>query len=254
MSDFTVFNLQYNNAATDAGAVWTGTALTFAGGSPNNELRFSSSTTPPASGANTSATNWPYVTRPGSVGVVNQAWAIVTDGSSGAQIQTYDGTSAHYMQFRWNWDVNGTFAAAPQFGAFGDSTHTPISAGTQPGGQSGSPIVNGQVTDTGSTSYLKANAFGYGVDAAGAQQTPAANAAGTLTASSNSVNGGASPTTGAWLAVWQDLQGFTHYILDGVVPKAATAGFWYFLLSLWTGPNMSTGTLLPVITLQYSYS
>lgn len=138
--------------------------------------------------------------------MVNDLWAFSAD-TTGLRIPTYDGTTAHYNVLRWNWDNLGTFAAAPQFGAFGDSTHTTPSPGTQPGAQSGSPIVNGHATDTSSTSYLKANAYGYGVDAAGTQQTPGTNAAGTMLVTSGTA-GAVSPATGAWLATWQSLQGF----------------------------------------------
>lgn len=249
MSDFTTFNLQYNTG-TDASPTWTGTAIAFSGSAGANELRFA-----PASGATTTtaSASWPYVTRPASgTAVVPQLWAFVSD-AVGLQVATYDGAKTNANVLRWNWDALGTFAAAPQFSSFGDNTHTTPSAGTQPGGQSGSPIVNGS-TDTSNTAYLKINAYGYGVDTGGTQQTPSAGAAGTTLAVTSGTAGAVSPATGAWLSTWQSAQGFTQYILDAVVPKATTAGFWYWTCALYTGVTMSTGTLLPCITLQYSYS
>jgi len=63
--------------------------------------------------------------------------------------------------------------------------------------------------------------------------------------------GAVSPATGAWLATWQSLQSSSQYIQDGVTPKATTAGLWYFVIALFTGPNIQGGVLLPVIGLQY---
>jgi hypothetical protein len=239
VSDFTTFNLQYNTN-TDASPNWTGAAINFGGSAGANELRWSNS----ANGTTGSA-NWPYYTRPASVQAVPQLWAYTTD-TSGSQVTTYDGTNGKANVLRWNWDNLGTFAAAPQFSAFGDSTHTAPSPGTQPGSQSGSPIVNGHATDTGSHSYLKINAYGYGVDTGGVQQTPTAGSVGTAPSGSTGTAGSVSPGTGAWLTNWQDAQGWTDYIIDAVVPEALTAGFWYWTMILFTGPNMSTGTLQPV--------
>lgn len=258
MADYSVISTQYNSGAgTDASPVWTATAVSFAGSAGANELRWCASG---AGAPTTTYSAWPLYSRPGSTAVIPECWAFTADtgsggGGTGLKVTTYDGTSAHYMQFRFNFDALGTLAAAMQFSCFGDSTHATPSPGTQPGAQSGSPIVNGHATDTSSTSYLKANAYGYGIDTGGTQQTPVANAVGTLAVTTGTA-GAVSPGTGAWLATWQSLQGFTsgQYISNAVISKATTAGFWYFLLSLWAGPNLSTGTLQPVLTLQYSYS
>lgn len=250
MSDFSSFVLNYNTG-TDASPTWTGTSLAFGGSGGSNELRFAPST---GATTTTASASWPFVTRPGSgTAAVPQLWAFTSD-AVGLQVATYDGSNTASRVLRWSWDSVGTFAAAPQFSAFGDNTHATPSAGTQPGAQSGSPIVNGHATDTSSTSYLKANAYGYGVDTGGTQQTPSSGAAGSTLTVTSGTAGSVSPGTGAWLSTWQSLQGWTQYILDGVVPKATTAGFWYWTCALFTGVNMSTGTLLPTITLQYSYS
>lgn len=249
MSDFTTFNLQYNTG-TDASPTWTGTAIAFGGSSGANELRWAVS----GASTTTASASWPFVTRQSSgTAAVTQLWAFTAD-TTGLQVATYDGTNGKANVLRWNWDNLGTFAAAPQFSAFGDNTHTTPSPGTQPGSQSGSPIVNGNSTDTSSTSYLKINAYGYGVDTGGIQQTPSAGAVSTV-AVTDGTAGALSPATGAWIPThWQSAQGWTQYILDAVIPKATTAGFWYWTCVLYQGVNMSTGTLLPVITLQYSYS
>lgn len=250
MSDFTVITLRFNSGS-DASPTFTGNSINFAGSSGNNELRFAQSGT--GAGTTLSYTNWPFVTRPSSgTQVINQLYGFPTDGA-GTQITTYDGTSAHYMQLQWNWDNTGTFAAAPQFSAFGDNTHATPSPGTQPGAQSGSPIVNGHSSDTSSTSYLKINAYGQS-----GNQVPSANAGGTVSVTTGSGTTGSPvgsvPATNAWLSTWQSAQGWVQYIVNGVVPSATTAGQWYWVCILYTGANMSTGTLQPVITLQYAYT
>jgi len=218
-------------------------------GTSGYELRFCSTG---GGSTSTPSASWPYVVVPGSVGVVGDMFLFTAD-TTGFNINTYDGTSSHFLQARWSWDNAGTFASAPSFTAYSDTTHAAASPGTQPGTQSGSPIVNGHASDTSSTSYLKANAYGYGVDTGGTQQTPSANAGGTLTATSGTA-GSVSPGTGAWLATWQSLQAATQFITDGVIPKATTAGLYYIVLALYTGPNMATSSaMLPVLTFSYTY-
>lgn len=245
MSDFSVLKLNFNSN-TDASPTWND--LLF--GTANHELRACASG---AGGASIASASWPVYVRPSSVGVVPEMWGYTgSDNSGGLKVATYDGTSAHYMQFRISWDNVGTFASAPIISAWKDNTYPAASPGTQPGTGDGSAIVNGQSSDTSSTSYLKANAYGYGVDTGGTQQTPSANAGGTLTATSGTA-GAANPGTGAWLATWQSLQAATQYIQDAVTPKATTAGFWYAVMALYAGPNMSGGTLLPVVGIQYAW-
>jgi len=43
----------------------------------------------------------------------------------------------------------------------------------------------------------------------------------------------------------------TQYILCTATPAATTANTWVFSLVLYTGVNMATGTLLPVLTLNF---
>jgi len=213
-----------------------------------------------AGGGSIASASWPTYTRPTSVGVIPEMWGYFgTDNSGGLKINTYDGTSAHYMQWRDNWDNTGTFASAPIKSAWKDSTLPAASPGTQPAAGvsgDGSCFVNGANPDTGTSpilSYIHANSYGFGVDASGTQQTPSANAGGTLAASSHSAVGAATTATGAWLATWQDLQAATDWIADGATPKATTSGFWYHVLAFYSGPNMGGGTLLPVLGTQYTW-
>lgn len=250
MSDFTTIKIQ-GNTGTGAAGEGTGTATwsdwAFGGSSGANELRFCASG---AGASNTASASWPYYTLPGSTGVVPEAWIFSAD-TTGNKVTTYDGTSSHYLQFRFNWDNTGTFASAPSFTFYSDTSHSAASPGTQPGAQSGSPIVNGHASDTSSTAYIKANAYGYGYS--GSQQTPSANAGGTLSVTVGTA-GGVSPATGAWLSTWQSLQAATQYIVDAVIPTATTAGLWYFALALYSGPNMATSSaMLPVLTFSYTY-
>lgn len=164
----------------------------------------------------------------------------------------YDGTTAHYLQFRWSWDNTGTFAAAPVVSAWKDNTYPAASPGTQPGTGDGSAIVNGHATDTSSTSYLKANLYGQGLTSGGSQQTPASNAGGTLAVTSGTA-GAATPGSAAWLATFQSLQAATQYVQNGGTPQSVTSGLWYMVLALYTGPNMKEGTLVPTVGMQYSY-
>jgi len=250
VSDFTTIKIQCNTGSGAAGEgsgspTWSDWA--FGGSAGANELRFCASG---AGGASTASANWPYYTLPGSTGVVPEAWIFSAD-TTGLKVSTYDGTTSHYLQYRFNWDNTGTFASAPSFTFYSDTSHAAASPGTQPGAQSGSPIVNGHSTDTSSTAYIKANAYGYGYS--GSQQTPSSNAGGTCLVTSGTA-GAVSPATGAWLSTWQSLQAATQYIVDAVVPTAVTAGQWNFVLALFSGPNMSTSSgMLPVLTLSYTY-
>ncbi len=246
MGNFSVLKFQGNTGTSDASPTFTDILLNTA----NYELRMCASG---AGAGNIASAAWPPYPQPVSVGVLPECWIYLgSDNSGGLKVTTYDGTTAHYKQFLISWDNLGTFAAAPIISAWKDNTYPAASPGTQPGSPGdGSAIVNGHATDTNSFSYLHANAYGYGVDTGGTQQTPSANAGGTLAANSHSAAGAASPATGAWLATWQDLQAATNYIQDGVTPKATTAGLWYFLIALYTGPGMAGGALVPQLGMQY---
>jgi hypothetical protein len=164
------------------------------------------------------------------------------------KVGTYDGTNGKANVACIDYDNVGTYALAPTLSAYGDSTHAAPSAGTQPGAQAGSPIVNGHATDTSSTSYLKADL--YGDDQTG---NPSAGSVGTTLAVTSGTAGSVSPGSAAWLATWQSLQGGIQYITHRRTPAATTAGKIFFTIVLYSGPNLSLGTMTPVITFTYSY-
>ena len=199
MSDFTSITVKYNTN-TDASPTFTNTALAFGGSAGANELRWCNTS---GGGASTASASWPYFTRPSSgTAAVPEMWAFTAD-TTGLKVATYDGNKTNANVLQWSWDNTGTYAAAPQFSAFGDNTHATPSAGTQPGAQSGSSIVNGHATDTSSTAYLKINAYGNG-----ASQAPSAGAAGTTLAVTSGTAGSVSPGSAAWLSTWQSAQGY----------------------------------------------
>ncbi len=137
MADFTTLKLQANTGASDTSTTWTDVLF----GSSGYELRAALS----GGGATTTtpSASWPSMLKPASgVTLVNQMWAFSAD-AVGLQINTYDGTTAHYMQFRIDWDNTGTFASAPLISAWKDSTLPAASPGTQPGTGDGSSIING---------------------------------------------------------------------------------------------------------------
>jgi hypothetical protein len=248
MSDFGSLTLQYNTG-TDSSPTWTGTAIAFGGTSGANELRWATS----GATTTTPSATWPFLSRPASgVSAIPQLWAFSTD-TSGQQVATYDGTNSKANVFRWSFDNAGTLVSAFTLTAYGDNTHAAASPGSQPGGQSGSPMINGS-SDTSNTSYLKANAYGFGVDTSGTQQTPLSGAAGSSLSATSGAAGAATTASAAWLSSWQSLQATTQYIQDGAICKALTAGYWYFTLALYIGAGMSTGTLQPVLSLSYSFS
>lgn len=246
MTDFTTIKAQVNTGTSDASPTFTDMLLSTA----NYELRLCG--TGVGNGTTASASWFTYV-RPGSVGVIPEMWGYYgSDNSGGTKVTTYDGTSSHYKQILISWDNTGTFASAPIISAWKDNTYPAASAGSQPGTGDGSAFVNGQSSDTSSTSYIKANFYGQGLTSGGSQQTPSSNAAGTLTATSGSA-GAATPGSAAWLATWQSLQAATQYIQNGGTPQATTAGLWYGVLAFYTGPNMTGGTLVPVFGVQYTW-
>ena len=205
-----------------------------------------------AGGASTASATWPFVTRPASgTSTITEMWGFTGD-TTGVKVATYDGTNGKANVLRWNWDATGTMVAAPQFSMFGDTTHTAPSAGTQPPGSHNDPITNGHATDTSSTSYMKYNAYGafstanLTAGSVGTSPTVTTGTAGSLTCTANN-----------WLntaGAWQSSQGWVEYIILNSTPTATTAGDWNWTCVLFTGVNMTTGTLTPVWTLQYTFS
>src|SRR4029077_7016579 len=247
VSDFTTLKLQGNTGASDSATTWTDILF----GTAGYELRANNS----GNGATTTtaSASWPSVLRPTSgTSLMNQLWAFSAD-ATGLQINTYDGTGAHYNQLRVNWDATGTFASAPLISAWKDNTLPAASPGTQPSstaGGDGSSIVNGS-TDTGNAAYLKGAVYGVGVTAAGAADNPASNYGTNPTVTTGSA-GAVTSSAGAWSG-WQSLQAATQWLANGVVPKATTAGTWNLLLALYIGVNITGGTLLPQFGFQYTW-
>jgi hypothetical protein len=236
---------QFNTGTSDASPTWTDMLF----GTANYEFRLCGTG---VGNGSTASASWFTYQRPASTGVIPEMWGYVgSDNSGGLKLTTYDGTSAHYMQWRINWDATGTFAAANILSSWANNTLPAASPGTQGTGD-GSAFVNGQSTDTSSTSYIKMNAYGSGITAAGTQETPGSNAAGTLAVTSGTA-GAVSPAAGSWLATWQSAQATTQYIQGVVTPKATTSGFWYVVFSLFSGPNQTGGTLVPIFGFQYQW-
>ena len=240
MADYTTINTAFNSG-TDASPTWN--TIAFGGSAGANEYRFCAAA---AGAAGTSSAAWPLYTRPGSATAVAEAWGFSAD-TTGIKI-LYAGNNAYSNQFRVVMDALGTMASAPSLTAYSDTSHAAASPGTQPGAQSGSPIINGS-TDTSNTSYLKGNLFDTFQTA-----NLSAGAAGTTLAATSGTAGSVSPGAAAWLATWQSLQAATQFITARTTPTALTATNAYFALALYTGPTQSTGTMLPTITWQYSYS
>lgn len=253
MSDYGTIGLEYNTG-TDASPVY-GTALTLSGTSGANELRMAQSTG--SQTGSTSSANWPYMSRPTSgTSAVNQLWAFTAD-TTGSQIATYTGDNTKARVMRWSFSADGTPVSAMQWSCFGDSTHTAPSPGTQPPGSHNDAFTNGHATDTSSTSYIKINAYGSGLTAGGVQETPSAGSIGTNPSVTTGTAGSVTTTAGNWLntaGAWQSAQGWIQYILGVAIPQATTAFKWYISWVVFLGANISTGSYVFVMTLQYSYT
>lgn len=152
----------------------------------------------------------------------------------------------NYLMARWNWDNVGTFASAPIFTAYNNTSHNSPTTRNSPAGG----LLEGHATDTddGGTvrSYLKANAYGQ-VGAAGA-------ASGATPAASDGTTGSVSPTAGTnWLAAYQALAADLDFITAPFTPAATTAGVWHVMFLLYLGPNTTPGTFTPVLSLKYTW-
>jgi hypothetical protein len=255
VADFTTLKLQANTGTAPAGegsgtATWTDVLFGTAGYELRAALASGSQTT------STASASWPSILKPASgTTLIDKMYAFSAD-ATGLAITTYDGTTAHYLQFRINGDNTGTYNTAPILSAWKDNTLPAASPGTQNAttvGGDGSSIINGTSGESGSFSLLKANAYGQGLTSGGSQQTPSSNAGGTETVNGHSASGAATPGSAAWLATWQDLQAATNWIANGGIPQAVTANLWYFCLILRIAAGMTGGTLLPVLGYQYTW-
>ena len=231
------------NTGTNATPVWT--TLNNGGTAGANELRFNDQ----SNQGSTASASWPYMTRPGSTGQVNFQYAFTADTTSLGYVSTSTTTptswvNTNYMDCRWNWDALGTFASAPIFTAYATTGHAAITRGDN-------SLLGGNATDTGATarSYLKGNLFGR-VVSAGAPAAAAANAP----VVTDGATGSLTPTAGAnWLVNYQGLQGDNDFMTAAATPAATTADQLNMMLTLFTGPNMSTGTYQNVISVKYTF-
>jgi len=66
--------------------------------------------------------------------------------------------------------------------------------------------------------------------------------------------GNLSPTAGAnWLTNYQGLQGDNDFMTAAATPAATTADQLIMMLTLFTGPNMATGTYTNVCSVKYTF-
>lgn len=232
------------NTGTNTVPVWTNVPpATGAGSGTGLELRWNNQ----SNQGTTASASWPYMTRPGATGQVDYLYVFTADTTSLGSLGTSTNVPVaflytNYMHSRWNWDNTGTFASAPIFTAYPSTAHGSITAGD-------GSILGGNATDTSSTSYFKANVWGR-VTSAGAPAAAPTNAP----AVTNGTAGASSPTAGAnWLTNFQSLQGGTQYTQFPATPAATTADQWNTMFTLYTGPNMTTGTWTPVLTFSYTF-
>lgn len=256
MSDFTTVTIDYNSGAgTDASPIWTGTTIAFGGSAGANEFRWARTG---GGGAAIASASWPFIVRPVANALVEECWAFSAD-TTGLKCLGYPTTTAAFFSraFRFNFDALGSPASAMQLTAYQDTANTAPTPGTQANGISTwANIVNGHATDTSSTAYIKGVIFGSGVPTGGSQETPAAASLATALTITDGTAGAISPAAAAWvLTHWQSLQGATQFLQAPALWKVLTAGFWYFNLAVFTGPNMGTGTMVGVpMNLTYTWT
>jgi hypothetical protein len=230
------------NTGTNASPTWTAIGQSGTG----VELRFSDLSTQ----GSTASASWPFMTRPGSVQHVAFQYAFSADTTSLGYLGNASSTPAtwansNYNDLQINWDNVGTFASAPILTAYYTTGHGAITRGDN-------DVLGGNTTDTGATarSYMKANLWGR-VASAGAPGAAPTNAPAATDGSTGSV----SPTAGAnWMTNYQGLMGDNDYITAAATPAATTADQLHAMLDLWTGPNMSTGTKTPVVSVKYQFA
>jgi hypothetical protein len=240
MADFTSLVLAANTG-TQSTPTWTN--ITGAG----SEVRWSDVGTGLLS---TASASWPTVVRPTSgTLLIPYTYAFTADatglGFVGGASNPPTWVRSNYNWARWAWDNTGTFAAAPIFTAYNDTNHN------SPTGRGGGGVLAGHTTDTGATarSYLKANAFGRVTSGGGPGAQPGADPVVT-----DGTTGSVSPGAGAnWLTNFQALAADLDYITAPFTPSATTADSWHVHFALFTGANMSPGTLTWVLSLRYQW-
>lgn len=262
MADFGTFLLQLNTgtgasgtSTTTVGGIWT--PLANGGTAGANELRFTDSSSDQHS---TASASWPFMTRPGATGQVNAQYAFTADTTglgylNGAALAA-TWANANFNDKRWVYDSAGTFASAPIFTAYTSSAH-----GTP--GRGDNSILGGNTTDTGGTarSYMKANCYGTAETALTASTSlggtgqPAA-AATNAPVVTDGATGSLTTSAAAWNTNYQGLQGDTDFITFTNTPATPTATQFAAIrlcLTLFTGPNMATGTYQNVISVKYTF-
>ena len=237
MADFTVISLDANIGNT---ATPTYSAL----GGANTEWRWTDSNA--AGVATTPSATWPAMIRPGSGTLqVPYAYAFTADAVgqgiySGATADAATFATTQFLQARWTWDGTGDFASVPIMTAYDTSGHnSPTVRGTPTGG-----ILAGS-GDTGNRSYVKATLFG--------QLTPVPAAGPATPLVTDAANGAVVPTAGANWSAWQGLMADLDYLQFAAEPAVGAASL-HCMIALFTGVNMSPGTLQPLISLKYTFT
>jgi hypothetical protein len=190
------------------------------------------------------------MTRPASTAAVPYLYVFSADTTSLGVLGTTSSTpaaftNASYLQARINYDALGTFASAPILTAYPTTAHGAVTRGDN-------SLLGGNTTDTGATqrSYLKGNMFGR-VLTAGAPAAAPTNAP----VVTDGATGAVTPTAGAnWATNYQGLQGDNDYLQFPATPAATTADNINIMLALFTGPGMSTGTVVNDASVKYSYA
>ena len=242
MADFTSIVLECN---TGSNGIPTWTAL----GAANTEVRWSDVGTGLLA---TASASWPAMVRPGATSGVDFTYAYTADATglgfigSAGNPPTYD--DANYNWARWAWDNTGTFASAPIFTSYDNSSHN------SPTARGSGDMLQGHATDTTGggavRSYLKANAWGRVTSLGGPAAQPANDPVVT-----DGTTGSVSPTAGAnWLTNYQALAADLDYITAPFTPAATTADSWHLHFRLFTGPNELPATYTKLLTLKYGWT
>lgn len=242
MADFTTLVLDAN---TGTNASPTYTAL----GGANTEIRWSDVGTGLLA---TASASWPAMVRPLATAQIAFTYAYTADAvglgfiGTGSNPATYSITNEKWA--RWRWDNLGTFASAPIFTAYNTNAHAAPAARATPAGG----LLEGHVTDTGATarSYLKANLYGQ-VDSVAPPAADPTNAPVVTDGALGSVSPGAATS---WLTNFQGLMADLDYITFRLTPAATVADSIHCHFSLFTGPNMTPGVLVPVMSLKYTFT
>lgn len=254
-----VISLDVNGGGS--GTTFTATNVSLPMGGNGIELRWSDSVTTMTT---KSYVEWPAFVRPASGTSPATTFALyyfsadtgIAGGGTGVGIPggatpvVY--TNANYMQLRWN-IAAGTFAfaSAPILTAYDDNTHVAPAARASTSSPAFPNNLSGSSTDTSGTavrSYLKANAYGRFAD------VPAAAPANAPVVTDGAANATATTTATSWLTNYQGLMADVDFITCGATPAASTPANWNFILALFSGANMATGTYTSVVSLKYTFS